>query len=95
MENQDQNSLLLESVSQSQTTDNDTAVSSEPEQEQKDGTEPNSQAESNQETTEPSSRVSPLALIEFRIEQLLNRRFILLKMQCLLKKTEDNSDIII
>eukprot|EP00064_Thunnus_orientalis_P023040 superscaffoldBa00008336_g23266 len=92
MENQDQDSLLLGSISQSQTTDSDTTVSSEPEQEQKDGTEPNSQAESNEETPEPRCKASPLALIEFRIAQLLNRRFLLQKTQHLMKKAENNSD---
>lgn len=91
MENPDQDLLLLQSVRRTQGTGNDAAVSSVAEQEEKEKSEPNTQPESNQETLEPRSRPPSLALIEFRIQQLQNRRLILMKMQHLKKKTEDNS----
>ncbi|XP_074476736.1 uncharacterized protein LOC141758868 isoform X2 [Sebastes fasciatus] len=57
-----------------------TGVSLYPEQEQRDDSEPGTQDESNWETPEQ----------KFRIQQLHNRRFLLLKMKHFKKKAEDN-----
>ncbi|KAM7371079.1 hypothetical protein PAMP_010575 [Pampus punctatissimus] len=87
MEIPDQDLLLLRYVRQKQSIGNDTAVSSQPQQEQKS----NNQFESNQDTLEPKYGPPTLALIEVRIQQLNNRRFLLLKTQRFRKKEEDNS----
>ncbi|XP_044033425.1 uncharacterized protein LOC122867136 isoform X2 [Siniperca chuatsi] len=69
-----------------------TGVSLDPEQElQQDNSEPDTQPESDQGTPQPMNSPPPQALIEIRIQQLQNRRFLLLKMLHIRKKAEDNS----
>lgn len=57
---------------------------------QRDDSEPDTQPASKQGTPEPRSGAQLQALIEFRIKQLLNRRFLLLRMQSFRNKAEEN-----
>lgn len=91
METPDRETLLLQSLRKVQSTRTLSNVCSEPEEEKKDESEPNSKPEYNQNTTEPKCNPSSLALIEFRIEQLYNRHLLLMKTQPLVKKSEDKS----
>ncbi|XP_022598093.1 uncharacterized protein LOC111219662 [Seriola dumerili] len=89
MDNTDQDEGLVQSFSQTQTVTSNTGVSSKEQQKQLDESE--HQPKSNQETPQPKKDPPPLALIKFRIQQLHNRRFLLLKMQHFRKKQGDNS----
>ncbi|CAK6961684.1 uncharacterized protein LOC121886836 [Scomber scombrus] len=89
METPDRETLLLQSLRKVHSIRSN--VCSEPEEEKKDESEPNSKPESNQNTTEAKCNPSSLALIEFRIEQLYNRHLLLVKMQPLVKKSEDQN----
>ncbi|XP_026171999.1 uncharacterized protein LOC113135884 [Mastacembelus armatus] len=82
MESRDHDMELLESF-------NDTCVSPEREQEQQDKSELDTQTESNQETPELQSSPPTLTAINFRIQQLHNRRFLLQKREHFKKKAED------
>lgn len=65
----------------------------DPEQEQQDDSGPDIQPGSNQGTPEPENAPPQKDPIEFRMQQLQNRRFFLLKMHHFRKKTaEDDSD---
>ncbi|XP_070708379.1 uncharacterized protein [Pempheris klunzingeri] len=68
-----------------------TGISSDPQQKQGVDYEPDTQTKTIQGTPEPGKGPPPRTPIEFRIQQLHNRRFLLLKMQHLRKKAEDNS----
>lgn len=92
MEFPDQDTVILQSFRTTQSVELDADISLDPEQEQQDDSEPDTQPESNQGTPEPSTGPPPQALIEFRMQQLHNRRFLLLKMQQFRKKAEDSSD---
>ncbi|AWP17394.1 putative lipopolysaccharide-induced tumor necrosis factor-alpha factor -like [Scophthalmus maximus] len=87
MENPDQDMELRQSSSQASRVTLNTGDYSEPQQEH----EP--EPESNQETPEPT-RPPRLELLEFRTEQLHNRRFLLLRMEHMRKKavTFEDSD---
>ncbi|KAM7381974.1 hypothetical protein PAMA_012709 [Pampus argenteus] len=87
MEIPDQDLQLLRYIRQTQSIGNDAAVSSEPQQEQKSNTQPEP---TNQDTPEPRHGPPNLALIEVRIQQLHNRRLLLLETQRFGKKEEDN-----
>lgn len=82
--NQDQ--VILQSFTRTKSTGMNTGIGLDPEQEQKDVSEP----ESNQGTLEPMNRPPQQAHIEFRIKQLHNRHFLLLKMQRFKKKAEES-----
>ncbi|XP_030610629.1 uncharacterized protein LOC115798077 [Archocentrus centrarchus] len=92
MENSDQEKLFHQSSEELPNEVSDTGETPEPEQEQQDESEPDPQPESNQETSETRSGPPPLAAIEFRIQQLQNRRFFLQKMQNFTKKSNRKSD---
>lgn len=64
----------------------------DPEQEQQDDSGPDIQPGSNQGTPEPENGLQQKDPIEFRIQHLQNRRFLLLKMQHFTQRAEDNSD---
>lgn len=85
MENPDQDMELRQSSSQASRVTLNTGDYSEPQQEH----EP--EPESNQETPEPT-RPPRLELLEFRTEQLHNRRFLLLRMEHMRKKAGNNCD---
>lgn len=87
MENPDDDIMLP----QSQDVGLNREVSLEPEQEQQDESEPDTQPESNQGTPEPTNSPPSHTAIEFRIQQLQNRRFLLLKMQQFRTKAENSS----
>ncbi|KAK9530663.1 hypothetical protein VZT92_012151 [Zoarces viviparus] len=67
-----------------------TGAGPEPTQEQQDDSEPDSWSKSKHGTPEPWNGPPPQTDIEFRIAELHNRRFLLLKMQRFRKRTEDN-----
>ncbi|KAG8009023.1 hypothetical protein GBF38_011613 [Nibea albiflora] len=56
------------------------------------GQEQECDSEPNQETPEGINPLTQLGFIEFRIQQLHNRRLLLMKRQSIKKKTEDTSD---
>ncbi|GAA6219931.1 lipopolysaccharide-induced tumor necrosis factor-alpha factor [Lates japonicus] len=87
MENPDQDVVLLQSFTRRQTATSYTCDSSEPQQEQHDESEP----EFNQEAPQQKKDATPLTLIKFRIQQLQNRRFLLLRMQHFKKRAENDS----
>lgn len=94
MEIPDESMVSLRSFRPRQSVGLDAAVSLDPEQEQEGDSEPDTQPGSNQETPEQvveRNGPPPRALLEFRIQQLHNRRFLLLKMQHFRNKTEDSN----
>lgn len=90
MENPDPGMVVLQSFRPTKSLRMNTGDSLDPEQEQQDNSEPDTQPESNQGTPEPRNSPPPPAFIEFRIQQLHNRRLLLLKMRHLRKTAEDN-----
>ncbi|XP_028264220.1 uncharacterized protein LOC114437615 isoform X2 [Parambassis ranga] len=86
MESSDQDVVTLQAVRDLPIVGLNTEVSPGPEPEQ-DQSEQDVQPETNQEVPEPGRCPQSLALIEFRIQQLQNRRFLLLKMQNFIQKT--------
>lgn len=88
----DQDQVLLQSFSLTESIRMNTNDGLVPEQEQQDDSIPDTQPESNQGTSEPRDENPPLAHIESRMKQLHNRRFLLLKMQRFKKKPEDSGD---
>lgn len=89
MELSEQDVVTLQAARDLPSVGLNTELSPEPEQEQ---SEQDVQSESNQETPEPRRCPQSLALIEFRIQQLQNRHFLLLKMHNFTKKTEQSSE---
>ncbi|XP_050922363.1 uncharacterized protein LOC108889139 [Lates calcarifer] len=88
MENPDQD-VVLQLFTRRQTATSYTCDSSEPQQEQHNESEP--EPEFNQEAPQQKKDTTPLALMKFRIQQLQNRRFLLLRMQHFKKKAENDS----
>ncbi|XP_071319781.1 uncharacterized protein [Trachinotus anak] len=85
MQNPGQDEGPDQSFSGTQTVTLNTRVRSDPQQDESEH-----EPESNQGTPEPKSP-PPLELIKFRVQQLRNRRFVLLKMQHFKKKAGDGS----
>ncbi|XP_078135898.1 uncharacterized protein LOC144536563 [Sander vitreus] len=87
----DQDQVLPQSFSLTESIQMNTNDGLDPEQEQQDDSVPDTQPEFNQGTPKPRGEIPPLAHIESRMKQLHNRRFLLLKMQRF-KKREDSGD---
>ncbi|KAK2820838.1 hypothetical protein Q5P01_023797 [Channa striata] len=91
MENSDEDGLLLLSLSRTQSLELNTDIAPDPEQEQQFESEADAQPESNQEMPEPSIGPQTLTYIEFRMQQLHDRRFLLLRTESFRNRAGYNS----
>nr|XP_024659320.1 lipopolysaccharide-induced tumor necrosis factor-alpha factor [Maylandia zebra] len=92
MENQILDMVSDQNLEELPNMEPDAGEMQKPEEEQQDEADPDPQPESSQETMQTRSGPPPLAVIEFRIQQLQNRRFLLQKMREFTKKSEQKMD---
>lgn len=92
MENQILDMVSDQNLEELPNVEPDAGEMQKPEEEQQDEADPDPQPESSQETMQTRSGPPPLAVIEFRIQQLQNRRFLLQKMREFTKKSEQKMD---